>query len=147
MSDELLEALARKHEAAGEFSDAPPEPEPESIAVEPSNDAEEMAAFFIGVTNGVAAIFESRLDLAIFEEAAREEVAPIVEKYELHQGGAGEAFGFKPEILFGLFAGRYIKTLIKQFKAWRAYDKEKAKKQNGDKREHESQEQAHALSS
>lgn len=153
VSDEL-EQLANKWDSVDGESDPIEKPEhkseqPEVVTVETSDDAGELAGFVVGALGGVLKIVEPRLEIDGQPEAARDECGAVVEKYGLHQGGAGNALGFKPEITAGLFLGRYLKIIIKQFKYWREHDRQKKEgdQENGNKREYRPTEPAQAVSS
>jgi len=140
MNDELDE-LTKKYTQAEKEEAKPdkPESEPEALTVEPSEDAGNVAAFAVSTLGGVLRLFEPRIDLSQEEAEAREACGPAVEKYQLHRGGAGEAFAYKPEVSLGLYLGRLIKSVVGQFKLWKEHDKD------GEKREHPPQEQSHAV--
>lgn len=151
-----LDALADKHEAAeqAEQAEQAAHDAPAPQATEPSNEAAELAAFAVGAINSALTLIESRLELAEQTEAAREECAPFIEKHQLHQSnGAGAALRWWPEMRLGLFLGKYLKTIVSQWRALKASDEtdetdhteHKETATDGKKRKHTTTEPARAV--
>lgn len=92
------------------------------IITEASDTAGDVAVFAADFVGGVVRLFEPRIDLGEEVTEAREEVGPLVEKHELHRGGTGQAFAYKPEVQAGFWFGRFIKSIVKQFKYYRSLD-------------------------
>lgn len=142
LADNYDRQQLREEEAEeAEFTEVEDEPQ---LTVEPSQDAEGVAGFIVGIGVGVLRLIEPRLQLDEVEQDLILATAPVVEKHGWHLTALGSAFGYKPEFDWGFSIGRFFKEVARRFRILKEHDK---KQRAGQKREYTPTQQPHPVSS
>ncbi|WP_341937195.1 hypothetical protein [Marinimicrobium sp. C2-29] len=149
------EAFEREQAQASDWSE--PEAEPERVqvqGVDPMEAAQNMGESFLRVVEvGVTTFVDQRLRLDDEEiEAGRASLGPAIDKHHLTAGDG--RLPYQEEITAGFYLGGLWRRIKRTLTELRAKDKAEAKRKqqqeegqaNGDQREHQPQEQPHALS-
>ncbi|WP_245929385.1 hypothetical protein [Agarilytica rhodophyticola] len=145
MDESLIDQLINKYEA----DEQKPKDEVASVeskSVDPGENAQNLSKLTVKGIEILGKAMDRRVGFQddVFEEG-KKELSPFFEKYNL--GIGVDSVPYSPELRFGWFIGKLLKSTWLVVQSLKKQDKKKEAQKDGDKREHNVAEPPHAVSS